>query len=140
MAVTDDAGLKRILSQSRRIAVLGIKPESRADRPAHFVPKYLARAGYEVIPVPVHYPEVTEIFGGPVYRRLADVPGSIDVVQVFRKPGDVPQHVADIISRKPRVVWMQSGIRHDDAAAAFEAAGIEVVQDRCMMIEHERLL
>lgn len=140
MAVSDDAGLKRILTQARRIAVLGIKPETRAQRPAHFVPKYLADAGYEIVPVPVYYPEVTEILGQPVYRRLADVPVRIDVVQVFRKPADIPPHVPDIISRKPRVVWLQSGIRHDEAEAALEAAGIEVVHDHCMMVEHERLM
>jgi len=140
MPVTDDAGLKRILSETRRVAVLGIKPESRAHRPAHYVPRYLAGAGYEIVPVPVYYPEVTQILGQPVYRRLRDVPGAIDVVEVFRKPADVPQHVADILASRPRVVWLQAGIRHNDAEAAFEAAGIGVVHDRCMMVEHERLL
>lgn len=140
MAVIDDAGLKRILSGARRIAVLGIKPESRASRPAHYVPKYLADAGYEIVPVPVYYPEVSEILGRPAYRRLRDVPGPIDIVQVFRRPPDIPPHVPDIIACRPGAVWLQSGIRHDDAEAALSAAGIEVVHDRCMMVEHQRLM
>lgn len=140
MPVSDDTALKRILTQARRIAVLGIKPESRAERPAHFVPKYLATAGYEIVPVPVYYPDVTEILGRPVYRTLAAVPGPVDVVQVFRKSEDVPAHLDDITAKRPRVVWMQSGIRHDEAEAVLEAAGIEVVHDRCMMVEHERLI
>lgn len=140
MLVTDEAGLRRILSQARRIAVLGIKPETRSQAPAHYVPGYLADAGYEIIPVPVYYPEVTEILGRPVYRRLADIPGRIDVVQVFRKPADIPQHLSDLLAAKPGTVWFQSGIRHEEVEAALSAAGIAVVHDRCMMVDHERLM
>jgi len=140
MRVSDDAELRRLLSESRRIAVLGIKPESRADRPAYYVPRYLAEAGYEILPVPVYYPDVTTILGQPVYRRLVDVPGPIDVIQVFRRPADVPAHVPDLLASHPRAVWFQSGIRHDAAEAELSAAGIQVVADRCMMVEHERLL
>jgi len=140
MLVNDDEGLKRILSAARRIAVLGMKPESRSDRPAYFVPRYLAKAGYEVIPVPVYYPEVTRILDGPVYRTLAAVPGPIDIVQVFRRPEDIPPHVPDIIASRPRTVWFQSGIRHSEAERQLSEAGIEVVADRCMMVEHERLI
>ena len=134
MLVADDAALRRILSESRRIAVLGIKPESRPGRPAHYVPRYLDQAGYEIIPVPVYYPDVTQILGRPVHRRLAEVPGPIDVVQVFRRPEDIPPHVPDILASRPRAVWFQSGIRHDGAEAELSAAGIQVVADRCMMV------
>nr|WP_277929507.1 CoA-binding protein [Lysobacter sp. M2-1] len=122
----------------RRIAVLGIKPESRAGQPAHMIPAYLLRHGYEVIPVPVYYPEVTEILGRPVFRSLRDVPGRIDLVDVFRKPQDIAPHLDEIIAARPRAVWFQTGIRHDDCAQALREAGIDVVQDECLMVEHRR--
>ena len=127
-----------LLAGMRRIAVLGIKPESRAGQPAHMVPAYLQRQGYEVIPVPVYYPEITEILGKPVLRRVADVPGRIDVLEVFRKPQDLPPHLDDIIAAGPRTVWLQSGIRHDGFAQGLMEAGIDVVQDQCLMVEHRR--
>jgi predicted CoA-binding protein len=127
-----------LLARMRRIAVLGIKPESRAGQPAHMVPAYLQRQGYEVIPVPVYYPEITEILGKPVFRRVADVPGRIDVLDVFRKPQDLPPHQGDIIAACPRTVWLQSGIRHDGFAQGLLEAGIDVVQDQCLMVEHRR--
>lgn len=127
------ADLRRLLEQTHRIAVLGMKVESW--QPAYYVPEYAERAGFEIVPVPVYYPEVSEILGHPVYRRLADVPGDIDMVNVFRRPHDIPQHVDDIIARKPRSVWFQMGIRNDNAAEAFARAGIDVVQDRCLMVE-----
>src|SRR5262245_31280434 len=108
--------MRAILRNSRRIAVLGIKPEPRADQPAHFVAEYTKEAGFEIIPVPVYYPEVTTILGEPVYRRLVDVPGEIDIVNVFRRPEHVPQHVDDIIAKRPRAVWLQLGIRNEEAA------------------------
>ena len=82
--------IRALLGRVRRVAVLGIKPETHADRPAFFVPEYVASAGFDVIPVPVYYPEVTEILGRPVYRRLVDVPGPIDLVDVFRRPEHIP--------------------------------------------------
>src|SRR5690349_14710460 len=90
--------MRALLKQTRRIAVLGIKPESRADQPAHFVAEYAKEAGFEIVPVPVYYPEVTAILGERVYRKLVDVPGSIDMVNVFRRPEHVLQHVDDIIA------------------------------------------
>jgi predicted CoA-binding protein len=102
------------------------------------VPHYAQRAGLEIVPVPVYYPEVTEILGAPVYRRLADIPGDVDMVNVFRRPKDIPPHVDDMIAKRPRVVWFQSGIRHDDAAERLARAGIDVVQDRCLMVELQR--
>jgi predicted CoA-binding protein len=131
--------IRALLRRSHRIAVLGIKPETRADQPAHFVPLYTMEAGFEVIPVPVYYPDVTEILGRPVYRRLVDVPGDIDIVNVFRRPEHVPPHVDDMIAKHPRAVWMQLGIRNDDAAERLARAGIDVVQDRCLKVELMRM-
>ena len=85
--------------------------------------------------MPVYYPEVTEILGLPVYRTLSAVPGDIDMVNVFRRSRDVLPHVDDIIAKKPKSVWMQLGIRNDVAAERFARAGIDVVQDRCLMVE-----
>jgi hypothetical protein len=138
--ITDMAGVREVLRTAKRVAVLGIKPESHADRAAHYVPEYLKQAGYEIVPVPVYYPAVTEILGEKVYRRLADVPGEIDVVDVFRRSNDIPPHVEDIIAKKPRWVWFQSGIRNDDAARQLAEAGIGVIQDRCMLSDHRRLM
>ena len=132
---TDDE-VADVLRRSRRIAVLGIKPESHSSAPAHYVPAYLKRVGYDVVPVPVYYPDVTEILGEPVYRSVAEVPGDIDLVVVFRRSGDVPPHVDDIIAKKPGAVWMQLGISNAEAAERLVAAGIDVVQDRCAMVEH----
>jgi predicted CoA-binding protein len=131
--------MRALLRQSRRIAVLGIKPETRSSQPAYFVAEYAKEAGYEVIPVPVYYPEVTEILGSPVYRRLADVPGDIDIVNVFRRPEHVLPHVDDIIAKGTRAVWMQLGIRNDEAAERLARAGIDVVQDRCLKVELMRM-
>lgn len=131
--------IRALLRRSRRIAVLGIKPETRADQPAHFVPVYTKEAGFEVIPVPVYYPDVTMILGEPVYRRLVDVPGDIDIVNVFRRPEHVPPHVDDIIAKHPHTVWMQLGIRNDEAAERLARAGIDVVQDRCLKVELMRM-
>ena len=131
--------MRALLKQTRRIAVLGIKPESRGDQPAHFVAAYVKEAGFEIVPVPVYYPEVTRILGEAVYRRLVDVPGPIDLVNVFRRPEHVEQHVDDIIAKQPRAVWMQLGIRNDEAAERLARAGIDVVQDRCLKVELMRM-
>src|SRR5690606_27828711 len=96
--ISDHIAFDRLLPRLRRIAVLGIKPESRADRPAHIVPAYLHRAGYEIVPVPVYYPDVAEILGRRVYRRVAEIPGRVDVVDVFRKPDDLLPHLDDLIA------------------------------------------
>ncbi len=137
--ITTDDDLRRVFRDVHRIAVLGIKPESRADRAAYYVPAFLQEVGYEIIPVPVYYPDVREILGQPVYRSLADLPGRIDLVDVFRRAEDIPAHVPDLLALKPAYVWFQLGIRNDDAARALAEAGIEVVQDRCMMADHRRL-
>jgi uncharacterized protein len=137
--VVDAAEIGQIVRECRRIAVLGIKPESRAGAPAFYVPDYMLRHGYDIVPVPVYYPDVVEILGRRVYRSLRDVPWPIDMVNVFRRPRDIPPHVPDILAAKPRVVWLQLGITHPEAAETLARAGIQVVQDRCLMVEHRRL-
>jgi predicted CoA-binding protein len=125
-----EADLAAVLAETTRIAVLGIKTEAQAGRPAFYVARYMAEAGYEIVPVPVYYPEVYEILGEPVYRKLADIPEPVDMVNVFRRPRDIPPHLPDILAARPRVVWMQLGISHDEVAEALARAGIKVVQDR----------
>ena len=138
--VRDEEGLRELLAETRRVAVLGMKTEAQSFRPAFYVPQYLVAAGLEVVPVPVYYPEVTRILGLEVYRRLSDIPGDVDMVNVFRRSQDIPPHVEDILAKRPRSVWFQSGIRNDDAAERLARAGIKVVQDRCLMVEHRALL
>ena len=136
--IEDEQGVRELVRSLRRIAVLGIKTEQQASQPAFYVPDYLAQAGLEVVPVPVYYPDVTTILGQPVFRRLQDVPGELDLVDVFRKPSDIDQHLDDLLAKRPRAVWFQSGIRNDAAARRLAEAGIGVVQDRCLMVEHRR--
>ncbi|HEU4565322.1 MAG TPA: CoA-binding protein [Gemmatimonadaceae bacterium] len=130
--------IRALLERTHRIAVLGIKtPES--GQPAYYVPAAVQRAGYEIVPVPVYYPEVTELLGHPVYRRLVDIPGEIDMVNVFRRLRDIPAHVDDILAKRPKSVWLQLGIRHDDVAEQLAREGIDVVQDRCLMVDVGRM-
>jgi hypothetical protein len=131
--------IRDLLTRAKRIAVLGIKTEAQSFQPAYYVPEYVQSEGYEIVPVPVYYPDVTTILGQPVYRRVADIPGDVDIVNVFRRSHDVPPHVDDILAKRPKAVWMQTGIRHDEAAARLARAGIDVVQDRCLMVEVRRL-
>jgi hypothetical protein len=136
---TDDA-IRGLVAATKTIAVLGIKPESHSSQPAFYVPKYMADAGYEIIPVPVYYPEVTEILGKRVYRDLNNIEGDVDMVNVFRRAGDIPKHTQEILAKKPKAVWFQLGIRNDDVAEQLAAAGIKVVQDRCLLVEHRALV
>ncbi len=136
--VTSDEQIAEIFRTCKRIAVLGMKTEAQSGQPAFYVPEYLHRAGYDVVPVPVYFPDVVQILGKEVYRKVADVPPPVDMVNVFRRSQDVPPHVDDILAAKPKVVWMQSGIRHPDAARRFAEAGIKVVEDRSAMVEHRR--
>ena len=138
--IIDDArGIRELLARTRTIAVLGIKTEAQAGQAAFYVPHYMAQAGYDVIPVPVYFPDVTKILGKQVYRKLVDIPVDVDLVNVFRRPADVPQHVDDILAKKPKAVWMQLGIRNDAAAERLARAGIKVVQDRCLMVDHRHV-
>ena len=134
--ITDQAGIKDLLAEVRTIAVVGIKTEAQSGQPAFYVADYLQRAGFEVIPVPTYYPDVTQILGRKVYRKLADIPGEVDMVNVFRRSEDVPPHVDDILAKKPKAVWLQLGIQNDDAAEKLARAGIKVVQNRCLMVDH----
>jgi predicted CoA-binding protein len=131
------AQIKTLLENTHRIAVLGIKPDP--DQPAYYVPDHAEHAGYEIVPVPVYYPDLTEMMGKRVYRKIADIPGDIDMVNVFRRPKDIPPHVDDIIAKKPKSVWFQLGIRNDDAAEKLARAGIDVVQDHCLLVELRRI-
>ncbi len=137
--LTDDAKIRDLLRSTKRIAVLGMKTEAQAHQAAFYVPKYLVGQGLEVVPVPVYYPDAKEILGLPVHRKLAEVPGEIDLVDVFRKPSDVAGHLEDLRAKRPRAVWLQLGIRNDAAAEALAREGILVVQDRCLMVEWRRL-
>ncbi|MCE9668416.1 CoA-binding protein [Myxococcus stipitatus] len=137
--VEDDAGVRDVLEHSRRVAVLGIRSERFAHKPAYSVPAFLQAHGYDIVPVSVHG-ETEPILGRPVYAAVADIPGPVDVVQVFRRPEDIGAHVADLLARRPRAVWFQLGIRNDAAAERLARAGIRVVQDRCMKVELTRLL
>ena len=137
--IQDTKAMQDLIRNTKTIAVLGIKPESHADQPAHYVPAYMAGAGFDIIPVPIYYPQVTEILGKKVYRKLTDIGRPIDMVNVFRRPNDIPPHVDDIIAAKPKSVWFQLGIRNDEAAQRLAEAGIKVVQDRCLMVEEGRI-
>lgn len=134
----DVEGIRQILLSTKRVAVLGIRSEKDCSRPAFYVPQYLVSAGLEVIPVPAHDLKVNEILGQPVFRRLADIPGEVDLVDVFRRSEDIPAHLDDLLAKKPTAVWFQSGIRNDEIAELLAQAGIKVVQDRCLMVDHRR--
>lgn len=137
--VTSTAGIRELLAATKTIAVLGIKTEAQADAPAFYVAKYLHAAGFQVIPVPIYYPEVAQILGQTVYRKLGDIPVDVDLVNVFRRSQDVQPHLEDILAKKPKGVWLQSGIRDDAVAETLARANIKVVQDRCLMVEHRYL-
>ncbi|MEO6656331.1 MAG: CoA-binding protein, partial [Pyrinomonadaceae bacterium] len=109
--LTTDDQIRELLQNTKTIGVLGIKPETHSSQPAHYVPRYMANAGFEVIPVPVYYPDVTEILGKAVYRDLSQIPGEIDLLNVFRRSEDIPKHTLEIIAKKPKAVWFQLGIR-----------------------------
>lgn len=134
----DVEGIRQILLSTKRVAVLGIRSEKDCSRPAFYVPQYLVSAGLEVIPVPAHDLKVNEVLGQPVFRRLADIPGEVDLVDVFRRSEDIPAHLDDLLAKKPTAVWFQSGIRNDEIAELLAQAGIKVVQDRCLMVDHRR--
>ena len=137
--LVDTEAIQALLRTIRTIAVIGIKPETHSDKPAFYVPAYCVRRGARVFPVPVYYPDVTEILGQRVHRNLVDIPEDIDLVNVFRRGVDVPLHLDDILKKRPRAVWMQSGIRHAEVAERLAHEGIDVVQDRCLMVEWSRI-
>ena len=138
--IDNSTQLRELLLETKSIAVLGIKTEAHSAQPAFYVPKYMQDAGFRIIPVPVYYPDATEILGEKVYRQLQQIPDEIDMVNVFRRPQDVPPHLDDLLAKKPKSVWMQLGISHDVVAEELARAGIKVVQDRCLMVDHRRLV
>ncbi|HUL22717.1 MAG TPA: CoA-binding protein [Thermodesulfobacteriota bacterium] len=132
-----DEDIKKILSNFRTVAVVGISPKE--DRPSYIVASYLQSKGYRIIPV---RPDGEEILGEKVYRRLSDIPEEIgvEVVDIFRKSEDVPPIVDEAVQRKAKVVWMQEGVIHKEAGTKAEKAGLRVVMNRCIKKEHQRLM
>jgi len=136
MPITDDEPLKEILESTNTIAVVGCS--STPGKDAHDIPKYLREVGYDVIPI---NPFAAEIFGRDAYDSLADVPDKIDVVDVFRPSEEVPGIVDGALDREEGpLIWLQLGITHDGAIQKAEEAGYRVVADRCLKVEHQRLL
>ena len=124
-----------ILRNYRTIAVVGLSNDE--SRPAYSVSQYMQTAGYRIIPV---NPDVTEVLGEKAYPTVASIPEQVEIVDIFRRAENVPPVIDDAIAAGAKVVWMQSGIWHFEAAAKAEAAGLEVVMDRCIRTEHQRLL
>jgi predicted CoA-binding protein len=136
MPVIDDiAGLRRLLAQSRTIAVVGLS--QHWYRPSYFAAKYLQEHGYRIIPV---NPTCDEVLGEKSYASVAAIPEAVDVVDCFRKPGEMPALAREAVAKGAKVLWMQLGIRNEEAAKIATDAGLDVVMDRCMKIEHGRIL
>lgn len=130
-----DEKIREIFEQYNTIAVVGLSRQS--DKPSHFVPRYLKEQGYKIIPI---NPTAKEpLLGEQVYRTLSEVPQKVEVVNIFRPAQDVPPIVKRAISIGARVIWMQEGIVHNEAAKQALDAGLTVVMNRCMMKEHRRL-
>ncbi len=131
-----DEDIKRILSNFKTVAVVGISPKE--DRPSYIVASYLKSKGYRIIPV---RPDGDKILGEKVYRSLKEIPEEIgvEVVDIFRRSEDVPPIVDEAIQQKAKVIWMQEGVIHNEAKAKAEKAGLKVVMDRCMKKDHQRL-
>jgi uncharacterized protein len=123
-----------ILRKYKTVAMIGMSKNPEKD--AYRIPKYLMENGYRVIPV---NPSADEILGQKSYKRLVDVPGDIDIVDVFRPSEDVPNYVSDVIQKKPKVFWEQLGIHNPEAEEKIASAGIKVVYDRCMFQEHRKI-
>ncbi len=133
----DDVTLRRILAETRTIAVLGAS--DKPARPSHEIYSYLVSTGdYQVYPV---NPTITEIDGVPTYPRLADLPVVPDMVDVFRRFEELPSVLADTLAleHRPKILWLQEGLWHEQVGRDAEAAGMHVVMDLCLMVEHARL-
>ncbi|HYR19294.1 MAG TPA: CoA-binding protein [Myxococcales bacterium] len=135
----DEDRITGLLKSARRVAVLGIKTGAQSGQPAFYVPAALQKMGLSIVPVPVYFPAVQEILGEKVYRKVSEVPGEVDIVDVFRRSADVAQHLPDLLAKRPRAVWLQSGIRDDRTAEALARSGILVIQDRCLMVDYRSL-
>ena len=132
-----DSELRELLRSVHRIAVVGIKADPRED--AERVPRYMQAHGYRILPVS---PKCSEVLGEPCVARLAELREPADLVNLFRAPAHIAAHTDEILALapRPRAVWLQLGIRDDASAARLAQAGIGVVQDLCLMVEHRRLL
>jgi hypothetical protein len=132
-----DEEIKSVLSRCKTIAIVGISP--REDRPSYTVASYLKSKGYKIIPV---RPDGETILGEKVYHSLQEIPPevNVDIVDIFRRSEDVPPVVEEALGRGARVIWMQEGVIHPEAGARAERAGLQVVMDRCIKKEHQRLL
>ncbi len=122
-----------LLRECKTIAVVGLSPNPL--RPSHEVAAYLQRAGYQIIPV---NPNQSEVLGQRCYARLEDIPVPIDIVDVFRRPENVPAVADSAIAIRAKCLWLQQGIRHAQAAAKAQAAGLLVIQDACLFLEHKK--
>ena len=118
----------------KRIVVVGMS--RNPEKPAHYVPMYLRERGYEIIPV---NPVADEISGMKVYKSIGEVPGEIDIIDVFRPSEETPDIVREAVKKRPRVIWLQEGIYHPDAVEIARNAGITIVWNRCMKREYGRL-
>ena len=132
--ITEDSEIKHILADSKTIAVLGLSP--KLDRDSHIVAKYLKEQGYKIIPV---RPKQKEILGEKAYSSLEEIKESVDIVNVFRNPSQIMPHAHEAIRIKPKVFWMQLNIENHEAAELLTRAGIDVVMDLCIRVEHDRL-
>ena len=133
--MNSDKAMKEILLSARTIASVGLS--SNQEKESYWIVSYLKEQGYRIIPV---NPTATEIMGEKVYPDLESIPDKVDVVQVFRKPEDVPPVVDSAIKIGAKVVWMQEGIRHEGAAQKARDAGLQVVMDACMRATHRSLI
>jgi predicted CoA-binding protein len=131
----DDATVRALLQRVRRIVVVGLSPKVYRD--SHRVARYLLEHGYEVVPV---YPREEDILGQKVYRRVRDVPGPVDLVDVFRRSEGLPEVVDDVLAARAGALWLQLGCIDEAGAERAREAGLAVVMDRCLMVEHARLL
>ena len=131
----NDRAIRQILETAKTIAVVGLS--DKPDRESYRVAEYLQRRGYRIIPV---NPTVDEVLGEKSYASVTDIPGQVDIVDVFRKPEAVGPVVQEAIDAGASTVWMQLGVANQEAAQQAEAAGLQVVMDRCIKIDHGRLL
>ena len=125
--------IKKLLTTAKTIAVVGLSPDP--DKPSHLVAKYLKGQGYKIVPV---RPDVQEVLGEKAYASLKDIPFPVDIVDVFRKPENMPEVIDEALKINPKAIWMQSGISHAQAAKKASDAGIQVIEDHCMLIEHKK--
>ncbi len=132
---SEEALIKQIFAQARTVAVVGLS--DNPWRPSYGIARYLQAEGYRIFPV---NPEITEVLGEPAYPDLASVPEPIDIVNIFRRSSAVSAHVDEIIEKGAKLIWMQLGVRDAAAAERARAAGIPVVMNRCIAVEHRRML